>query len=158
MNKRISVYDRDGKLLNEFQINFLQRKKSGLKLDLEEFYLEYGKAIPEDNIEMLIHETAPFTISSLIEFETHIHKGNDGQQYICYPKQIQTMETAIEFAKNWSLITVFHLKNHADVSWIESYGDWMVDNSKNGMQKPDSFKQFPLWIQYGLPRWRAEIS
>ena len=73
MNKFISVYDRDGKLLNEFQINFLQRKQSEFSLDPQTFYLEYGKIIPQSTVEMMVEESAQFTIPSLVDAKTHIH-------------------------------------------------------------------------------------
>lgn len=161
MRKCISIYDKEGKLLNEFQIDFLQRKASELKLDPETFYLAFGKIIPDENIEMMVDESAPFTIPSLIDAKTHLHKGNDDESYICYPKQIQTMEIAIEFAKNWCLITVFHLKERADISWFESFGKWMVtlaDSAvKEGKELPKPFEEFPLWIQHGYLGWRVEV-
>jgi hypothetical protein len=158
MLKCISVYDRDGKLLNEFQINFLQRKLSEFKLDPKTFYLEYGKIIPENNIEMMVEESAPFTIPSLVDANTHIHKGNDGQQYICYPRQIESVGVAIQFAKNWCLLTTFHLTQKADVAWFESFGNWMIKKTQAYQDPPNSFQEFTLWIQNGSLGWKVEIS
>jgi hypothetical protein len=162
MLKNFSIYDKNGLLLNEFSIDFLQRKTSELKLDKQSFYLEFGKSIPEENIEMLLHETAPFTIPSLIDAKTHLHRGNDDEWYICYPKQIKTMEDAISLAKNWCLVTVFHMMQRADVSWFESFGTWLIYITegavKAGNPLPKPFEQFPLWIQNGYLRWDIEIS
>lgn len=160
MNKFISVYDRDGKLLNEFQINFLQRNTSEFSLDPETFYKKHSGVIPEKNVEMRLDESAPFTIPSLVDAKTHLHKGNDNEWYICYPKQIQTMEEAIDFAKNWCLLTTFHLTQKADVSWFESFGKWMVELTvtavKEEKSSPKPFEQFPLWIQNGRLGWKVE--
>lgn len=158
MNKFISVYDRDGKLLNEFQINFLQRKQSEFSLDPQTFYLEYGKIIPQSTVEMIVEESAPFTIPSLVDAKTHIHQGNDGQQYICYPREIESIGVAIQLAKNWCLITTFHLTQKADVAWFEDFGNWMIRKTQAYQDSPNSFQEFPLWIQNGFLKWRVEIS
>jgi len=158
MLKNISIYDKNGTLLNEFSILFFQRKTFQLKLDQEKFYQRFSGNIPEETFEMLIDESAPFTIPSLVDYQTHIHTGNDGERYICYPRQINSLQEATEIAKSWCLITVFHITQHADSSWFESFGDWMVLAAKSNKETPDSFKEFPLWIQNGFLKWKVVIS
>lgn len=157
MQKEISVYNRNGELLNVFSIIFTERTTKHFKLDPETFYKRYTNHIPEKNIEMMIDEAAPFTIPSLIDTKTHIHQGNDGE-YICYPNQINSMEEAIKIASDWCLITVFHIREKADICWFESFGDWMILVTKEGKEKPSPFHQFPLWIQNGFLGWKVEVS
>jgi hypothetical protein len=162
MLKIIYVYNKDGRLIQDFQIDFLQRNKSEFQLDPEKFYQAFGKKIPDENIELMIHESSPFTILDLIASDTHVHQGNDGNMYICYPLQIISMEEALDFAINWCLLTTFHLNQKADIAWFESFGRWMVELTvlamKDGKDLPKPFAQFPLWIQNGRLGWRVEVS
>ena len=161
MIKIISIFDKYGKLLDEFSIDFLQREISELELDQESFYKKFGGEIPDQTIEMKIHEDEK-CIFRLLEMDTHIHRGNDNNMYICYPSKLNSIEAAINCAKDWCLITMFHLTKRADVSWFESFGKWMVEETKSAIESdnelPKPFTEFPLWIQNGFLKWRVEIS
>lgn len=159
MRKKISIYDRNNNLLNEFSIRLEKRETKNLKLDIKNFYEKYSGNIPEETVEMMIEHSNPFTIPKLLEAKTHIHQGNDGKWYICYPREINSLEEAIELAKNWALGTVFHMQERADISWFESFGDWMILATKSKKRKmPSSFKEFPLWIQNGFLKWKIKID
>jgi len=151
------VYDRNETEINDFFIRFITRTRDQLQLDPNNFYLKFGGEIPYQTIEMKIHGNEEFILHLLV-MDTHIHKGNDNEMYICYPKQINSMDEAILIAKDWCLITTFHLIEKADVGWFESFGNWMIEKTKSYQDPPNSFQEFPLWIQNGLLEWKVEIN
>ena len=157
MRKEFCVYDKNGKILNVFSIVFVKRKTKDLKLDPEKFYNKFGNYIPKETIEMMVKLSVSFTIPRLLTAGTHLHKGNDRRQYICYPQQIDTIEEAIKIASDWCLITVFHMKQRADVAWFESFGEWIITATKSGKENVSAFTEFPLWIQNGWLEWSVKV-
>ncbi len=154
---RFTVCDKNNKEINDFSIKFIPRTKDELQLDANNFYLKHGGIIPDQTIEMKIHEHEDF-ILHLLAMDTHIHKGNDNNMYICYPQKINSMDDAINIAKNWCLITTFHLTQKADVAWFEDFGNWMIRKTQAYQDPPNSFQEFPLWIQNGFLKWKVEVS
>ncbi|MFZ2151212.1 MAG: hypothetical protein WAZ12_02505 [Candidatus Absconditicoccaceae bacterium] len=158
MRRRICVYNKDGELLNEFEISFFQRDRNELQLDLESFYKKYSGVIPEKNVEMRLDESAPFTIPTLLEFKTHIHLGKDMEWYICYPPKIDSMQDAIDIAKSWAILTVFQMKYNVDPNILESFGRWILDKASPCKNNLSPFTEIPLWIENEWPKWKVEIN
>ncbi|MCF7834426.1 hypothetical protein K9M48_00020 [Candidatus Gracilibacteria bacterium] len=157
MRKKFCVYTKDGELLNEFEISFFQRNSDELQLDQESFYRKYSGKIPDKNVEMRLDESAPFTFPTLVDSKIHIHLGKDMEWYICYPPKINSMEEAITLAKNWAILTIFHLKYNVDPNILEAFGSWILEKVGTGKKELSPFLEIPLWIEHEWPKWRIEI-
>lgn len=160
MNAIFNVRSKDGQIISSFHFTFCERSKEKLQLDLETFYLAYGKEIPDANIEMRIDDVSPFSLQDMLDKKAHIHKGNDKKWYICYPKKL-TMSQAIAMAIHWSMMTAFHMQCQADVSFFESFDRWMTkkrDSVKeaNVTKKVNAFDEFALWV-HDSKGWKVEI-
>ena len=155
MNAIFNVRSKDDQIISSFHIAFHERGKEKLQLDLKTFYLNYGEKIPEHNVEMEIQNTSPFSLQDLRDKGAHIHQGNDGRWYICYPKEV-SLDKARELSIHWCMITTFHMKYQADIACFESFDLWMQEKRKTN-KEASPFNEFAFWI-HDIKGWKVEVT
>lgn len=134
-----------------------QRKQKNFQLDPDKFYREWNNGkLHDQNIEMMIEETSPFSIDDMLKKAVHIHQGNDNKQYVCYPPEVKTMNQAVKIAVSWSIVTILHMKYQADASLFENFANWILKKTATG-KCGTIFDELPLWIIETF-KWKVEFK
>ncbi len=87
-----------------------------LHLDPEDFYKRFGEVPQGMHHELELVEPNATLLS---QQRLHIHPSRNGERpFICYPKQVPTIQSALEIFGVWCLGTVLVIVKHIDLNTV----------------------------------------
>lgn len=50
----------------------------------------------------------------------HIHTGTDGNEYVCYPQPLDTLQKVDDIIHKWTVVTMFTIVTHCEINHLEN--------------------------------------